>query len=340
MAPSLEEQQKLKVKAFGEKTPIKKLQVHSLGEGFLRTRLDLTWQNDHWGFWNSEKSQVTAIEVCQQVTAPLQQFFQDFRKIHWPVSKASARLRVSPDGVHGVWLDFANEDIKELFSEVKTLQALSEIAKIEVGQRRKSLHWDGSRWRLKDPLYEPWTSTFVQGEEQKLWSLIGGFSQTGPSAQRVISKILEELLIKVNCRSLLEFGAGFGALTLPAAAQGSRKIYALEFEQRSVLGLEKTLQDYEIASVEILCGDYQKKAPPEVVVDTYLVNPPRSGIGNLFASIPSGVKNLIYMSCYPESFFKDTELLRSQGFRGIEAHLIDQFPQTPHSEWMSLWTRG
>ncbi len=319
-----------------------KLEVHSLGDGFLRTRLELTWKNDHWGFWSKDKNDLLAIQECHQVDPLLNEFYQKFKLIKWPLKKASVRLRLSPERKFGVWLDLANEDVKNLFEEKSVLQACLSLAEVEIGQRRKKLYFEDGRFRLKDPEYQNWISTFVSGREVALASLIGGFSQTGPGATKVIAQLIENLLEKVKAQFVLEFGSGFGTLTLPAAAQNKRKVIALELDERSLEGLAKSLTNNKITSVELIRGDFQRKVFIDErlkEIDTYLVNPPRSGVQNLLIEIPANVQSLVYMSCFEESFFKDVENLKAQGFSLSESHLIDQFPQTSHTEWMTLWTR-
>lgn len=343
----LGEQQKIKVNEFlklavGIGARLDKIKVHSLNDGFLRTRLELTWNQDHWGFWSKDRQTLLQITECHQIDPLLNDFFQKFKLIQWPMKRASVRLRMSPEKAFGVWLDLANEDVKNLFDSKLELHALLKIAEVEMGQRRKQLVYEEGRFRLRDPYYQKWISTFVQNVEMPLFSLIGGFSQTGPLAAQKICEILEELLDHSGAQNVLEFGSGFGTLTMPAAAGGKRKVLALEVDERSTIALERSLKFHKISSVEIIRGDFQKKilAPERLSeIDTYLVNPPRSGVQNLLHEIPENVSNLVYMSCFLESFLKDAEVLKAQGFEMKQAHLIDQFPQTSHTEWMSLWQR-
>ncbi len=349
LAVLLSDQQKMKIDHFMLQAKTHnilknedKVRLHDLGEGFLRTRLELTWSKDHWGFWSKEKNELLAIEECHQIDPLLNDFYQKFKKISWPMQKASMRLRMSPKGQFGIWLDLANEDVRDLFeTKVELLECLK-IGEVEVGQRRKRLYFEEGRFRLKDPVYENWISTYVDGREVFLASLIGGFSQTGPRASQVIASTLEKLLEQMNSIYILEFGSGFGTLTLPASGQNKRKVLALEVDERSVEALKLSLVKNKIDSVEVLRGDFQRRKFSDKrlkEVDTYLVNPPRSGVQDLLLEIPPNVKNLIYMSCFEESFFKDSANLKAQGFAMNEAHLIDQFPQTPHTEWMTGWSR-
>jgi 23S rRNA (uracil1939-C5)-methyltransferase len=43
-------------------------------------------------------------------------------------------------------------------------------------------------------------------------------------------------------------------------------------------------------------------------------------------------RNLVYVSCHPESLARDLALLVEQGFRVEQVQPVDMFPQTPHVE--------
>ena len=48
-------------------------------------------------------------------------------------------------------------------------------------------------------------------------------------------------------------------------------------------------------------------------------------------------KNLIYMSCAPDTWAKDGKALENLGYHLKEAFVADQFPQTKHFEILSHW---
>ena len=74
----------------------------------------------------------------------------------------------------------------------------------------------------------------------------------------------------------------------------------------------------------------------------YLVlDPPRSGAGpNLTQWLDgSGVKRIVYVSCSPESFAQDANVLRGIGFELAEVGIYDMFPQTAHVETLGVFQR-
>ena len=76
-----------------------------------------------------------------------------------------------------------------------------------------------------------------------------------------------------------------------------------------------------------------------ISIDTFdfshiLIDPPRSGLTQNVINIISKYKNIIYISCNPETYMKDIKLLNHHKIKKIE--LFDQFPNTQHLEIVSL----
>ena len=65
-----------------------------------------------------------------------------------------------------------------------------------------------------------------------------------------------------------------------------------------------------------------------------LLDPPRSGLTLEVVELVKGFKNIIYVSCNPETYLRDINLLKKHKVTKIE--LFDQFPNTQHLEIVSL----
>src|SRR5207248_3100271 len=137
------------------------------------------------GLYGMGSREVVDLQECPMMTEPLENWFKEFHKRAPPIKKGSVRLRVSPQGERGVWLDFANQDVKKLFDEKTYLQWLSENAFVEIGQRRKALVWRDGQPKLVDPVLKPWFETYDANLQAiPLYGPVGGFSQTGFAANR------------------------------------------------------------------------------------------------------------------------------------------------------------
>ncbi|MDO5576378.1 MAG: hypothetical protein Q4F84_04810, partial [Fibrobacter sp.] len=71
-----------------------------------------------------------------------------------------------------------------------------------------------------------------------------------------------------------------------------------------------------------------------------VVDPPRKGLDNTVTETikRSGLKKLIYVSCNPETLFRDIESLK-QSYNVVSVTGVDMFPQTEHVESVALMCR-
>lgn len=310
--------------------------VHSIQSKQVRDRLDFVIENGQTGLYSKSKNHTLDLSECWQLSPALQNFLTEFRKIQWPIKKGSFRLRVSPYGDRGAWLDFSNLDIKYLLDEKKCLQALSELCWVEIGQRRKALI-NGKLAR--EAVLKHWTRTFAQTSEIPLLSTVGSFSQVGDQANKVITGIIEGFADQSKAERFLEYGAGTGNLTFPVLGQ-TRTAEIIETDLLALQGLQATAEKQGVRS-RVNIRPFSKSIHFSQI-DLLLVNPPRSGAPELFASLQASTEkpsHIIYMSCYPESYFRDVQGLSAEGYQLKEVRLVDQFPQTDHYEILSLWTR-
>lgn len=68
--------------------------------------------------------------------------------------------------------------------------------------------------------------------------------------------------------------------------------------------------------------------------DLVLVDPPRSGLGEMVVRSLAGLgaRRMVYVSCDPATCSRDLAGLLSAGYRIQQAHVVDLFPQTYHLE--------
>lgn len=312
-----------------------------------RDRVDLIFSGGKYGFYQKQEKSVFEIQECPQMSADLFAFFSDLKQIPLPIKKGSLRLRVSANSGagprRGLWLDFAHTDIQWLFEEKKTLHQLLDLAFVEVGQRKKKLEWDGDRFRLKDPEFHPWTRTWIKDNAYPLDSLVGHFSQTSDRANQMIIERLEFSLTQTTAQRWTEFGSGNGNLTLPLAGR-NRVVTALEYDSLALQGLQHTLarQPQLQERIQLIAGNFQSQMKADFSnTEGLLLNPPRSGVQKFLDPLINRLEkpqDLIYMSCFLDSFCKDGLLIQELCYKLSSLEIIDQFPETPHFEILSRWS--
>ncbi|HEU4634735.1 MAG TPA: 23S rRNA (uracil(1939)-C(5))-methyltransferase RlmD [Edaphobacter sp.] len=76
---------------------------------------------------------------------------------------------------------------------------------------------------------------------------------------------------------------------------------------------------------------------PELIV----MDPPRAGVGAEVCSLLARVKaaELVYISCDPATLGRDLRMMVDSGYKVIQVHLVDLFPQTFHQETVTVLKR-
>ncbi len=361
---SYEEQVRQKTQNFRERLEVFQQQhgpisqIHSLDDlisyksfqaSGLRDRLDFVVHNQCFGLY-SQRPELVDIQQCLQLSSSLQEFYADFRKVSFPDLHGSFRLRVSPTGERGIWLDFSNVDIKRLLDKKQTLLQLQEMAHVEMGQRHKALVTKpDSQLGLGDPEWRPWFQSHLGPQNVDIFSTVAAFTQPSHVTNAWITKTLASWFMDFKSHTVLEFGSGIGNLTLPALSYEKTRVISLELDRMAAAAQESTLKHHGLRDrVELHIGDFRRKLTGTISsLDTLLVNPARNGVGQLFDLVFEAVgsqkpafwpRHIVYMSCYPESFFLDIQRLVANGYSADQIILVDQFTQTRHIEVLSRWT--
>ena len=304
----------------------------------VRDKVDLVWEDGRLGLYRLGQREILDITSCVMMTPPLEEFFKEYRSRKPPIRKGSVRLRVSPTGERGVWLDFANQDVKALFDEKEYLRWLSTIAFVEIGQRRKALTWKDQAPKLIDPQLKPWFETYgPSGESLPLSGPVGGFSQTGFAANKALVQTVTQLAAQSGINDWVELFCGNGNFTRALAARGMR-VEAVEMDPLALEALQKDLP----VSVTVSRADVylKSKTLPAFENRGLLVDPPRAGLREVLGLLKENAPPaIVYVSCFTDVFLTDVEKLAALGYEVERLLGIDQFPHSPHAEWVALLTR-
>lgn len=329
------------------------LTIHSLGEGGLRDRADMTIYREadglRFGLYDLDRQHLVDIETCPQMTPALGRFFAHFRQYVPDMRLGSVRLRVAPDGRRGLWLHFPNDEIQRFLAEETWLTLWLKQAHVEVGQRRQTLLQGEAGLRLGAPQLKPWFETYL-GESQRpvpLYCHVGSFTQPGFAANKALVALVMAMVRETGAANWLELGSGIGNFTLPLAAAVARVI-ALENDPRALDGLDRSAQAAGLKDRIQICRRNMHRTDPgnlELMkgIDGVLADPPRSGLrsfADLFSATAPADRppHFIYVSCFARSLIQDAVRLYAAGYRVRALTGLDQFPQSTHCEWV-LWFR-
>ena len=151
-----------------------------------------------------------------------------------------------------------------------------------------------------------------------------------------------------DSKDLLEVYCGCGSFTLPLSSKFN-KVFATENNRHAVKLLIESIELNGITNLETarlsdnetalaLCNKRIFRRLKNIDLTSYnfshiLVDPPRAGLSIATINLSNQFKNMIYISCNPETFFRDFKIIK----REIKAiGLFDQFSNTDHLEVIAI----
>ncbi|MFC7406639.1 23S rRNA (uracil(747)-C(5))-methyltransferase RlmC [Georgenia alba] len=180
----------------------------------------------------------------------------------------------------------------------------------------------------------------VRAGDVDLHVLPKSFFQTNTAIASALYRQGRDWIREVAPATVWDLYCGVGGFALHGAGPG-RTVTGIEISPEAITAAERSRDAARLTGVSFVAGDATAYAvaaptPPDLVV----VNPPRRGIGPELSGWleTSGVRHVIYSSCYAPSLGRDLAAMPS--LRPRKARLLDMFPQTRHYEVITLLERG
>jgi 23S rRNA (uracil1939-C5)-methyltransferase len=171
--------------------------------------------------------------------------------------------------------------------------------------------------------------------EESYWVSRSGFFQVN---RFLLDELVEVVTKGRKGRLAWDLYAGVGLFS---------RVLAREFQQ--VVAVEAAGSDLaksfkgagrravESTTVEFLRGAVVQRDRPDLIV----MDPPRVGVGAEVSALLSKVsaQEMVYVSCDPVTLARDLKSMVESGYRLVELHMIDLFPQTFHLETVVVLRR-
>jgi 23S rRNA (uracil1939-C5)-methyltransferase len=144
---------------------------------------------------------------------------------------------------------------------------------------------------------------------------------------------------------VLDLFCGLGNFTLPVARRAAA-VVGVEGEDGLVARARRNAAHNGIHNVEFQCADLYAESTAAAPwhtgrFDLALLDPPRSGALEVLDPLAAtGVRRLVYVSCYPGTLARDAgHLVHHLGFSLTAAGAMDMFPHTAHLEAMAVFEK-
>src|SRR5690554_6058389 len=143
---------------------------------------------------------------------------------------------------------------------------------------------------------------------------------------------------------VLDLFCGLGNFTLPLARKGGQ-VVGVEGDDTMVVRGRENAQLNGLDNVEFfgadLHGDFTGQSWAKEGFDKILIDPPRSGAEEICKYLTAfGANRIVYVSCNPATLARDAGVMVRNGYRLVQAGVMDMFPHTTHVESIALFERS
>ncbi|MFK4784769.1 23S rRNA (uracil(1939)-C(5))-methyltransferase RlmD [Fusobacterium sp. MFO224] len=147
----------------------------------------------------------------------------------------------------------------------------------------------------------------------------------------------------IENKYIVDAFSGTGTIGMILSSK-AKQVYSIEIVENAVLDGIKTAKENNIENVEFICGDVNKKIKELIEsgkkIDSIIFDPPRKGVEEptLRGLSSHKIKELVYISCNPSTFARDSKILIEEGYELEKIQPVDLFPQTAHIEVVGKFT--
>ena len=136
-------------------------------------------------------------------------------------------------------------------------------------------------------------------------------------------------------------GAGLFAKAILNQVPSIAKLHLIESNEKATSDARKNLQEFG-KTASIYTGRVEQWLSQIKRADVVVLDPPRSGTGDLVNKLLIGLKprKIIYVSCDPASLARDSAQLVAAGYKLGHILGFDLFPNTQHIECVATFTQG
>ena len=170
------------------------------------------------------------------------------------------------------------------------------------------------------------------------------FTQVNAGINRnMVHRAVEWLDVQPGER-VLDLFCGLGNFTLPLARKGGQ-VVGVEGDDAMVVRGRENARLNQLSNVEFhgadLHGDFTGQSWAKEGFDKILIDPPRSGAEEICKYLTAfGANRIVYVSCNPATLARDAGVMVRNGYRLVQAGVMDMFPHTTHVESIALFERS
>lgn len=171
------------------------------------------------------------------------------------------------------------------------------------------------------------------------------FRQVNHAAFEKLLDVVHSMASKSTFATAADLYCGSGVIGLTLAkAFPEAKFYGIEINHDAVSDAKYNAAANGIENIEFYCGDsasFKKRIGKGKLPELIVVDPPRAGLSKemRIGLTELSPKQIIYVSCNPQTLARDVASLRSSGYEIERVVPVNMFPMTAHCECVVLLSR-
>ena len=169
----------------------------------------------------------------------------------------------------------------------------------------------------------------------------GGFAQVNLAQNRALVAVVAAVAEELRPRRVLDLYCGMGNFSLPLARRSGAVVGVEEYAPAIDSARSNALRNgVTNASFYARPAEGAAREFASAPIDLVVIDPPRTGayalVGELIDAKPA---HILYISCDPPTLARDLVPLCHGGYRPLWSRPFDLFPQTYHTESVTLLAR-
>jgi 23S rRNA (uracil1939-C5)-methyltransferase len=289
------------------------------------------------GFNQRRSHDIVPIDTCLLMTPALQSSFDRLKISLHPILKDNARTDIFLQDIGGDIEMVITGAINRDRPEPDLLKHMAQIAEqcglARIGVRKTEFDMPETMISLKQM-----TKDF---SGLNVTIPMGAFLQPSDEGETTLVNIVLNHLPQKKKIIAMDLFAGCGTFTgalLPRVAQ----VMAYELDQLSVDCLQKSLAGRGKSYAEQRHLFQEPVVAREMKnVDVVVLDPPRAGAKEQSQTLAkSNVPLVIYVSCNPQSFVRDADILARGGYVCSDIYAVDQFKWSSHMEVVGIFHKN
>ena len=171
------------------------------------------------------------------------------------------------------------------------------------------------------------------------------FLQATKSGQETLIKIITDFTKTKPIKKIIDLYCGVGTYSFALHNLDEiDTIDAFEGSKIMVKSINRNSSKNNLShKIKAVCQDLVKqplKIEELKKYDLAIINPPRNGAkAQIEILAKSAIKNIIVVSCNPNSFMEDAKILVENGYKINKISAIDQFYYSPHLELIAIFNK-